>query len=630
MFNSAFNKILLGLILLSSKGVIYASASTHIRDYEQEEKAKYETWKGRYLQPHELIPDASSITSQEYEQAFSKLNLNTKPLASRGEVYFDHSHGNRVASEPKGENVAYVGPNHMNYVQRDEEVLPRYEAFGVPKAKDPKIGHGAYARHEPRFVELYSTTQNKMVINDSKDRRKIGPDDTELVFDAGHGVDHAITVVYQGSNSTRDVRNFTPQNAYYNRNIRMHLVGEAQKKGFSYKELAIYGENPLNITRRSGSEEDVLPVPEGFVFFVLDQSLGEFVRTYYFPNFFHYKKEEASIPRTQKSWKYFARRYNLSKELAEDIWGCELIKGQQALRHAKWKSEHIGYRSLSGRYEVLPMGSEWPILARNALVRTAAIYRIERAAEFDTTTENMLQIAQIFGDKGFNYPEFEGTLHIPHLLAYWVERALKEVKRKGYPAEDIFYFMRYKSVISSETMKHLISSFEKKLEDAPNAEHVVKLLEYFDEESCGEQYKKWSYLLSGLVRGEKVPGSAVMAESNTDQLISVLSDTSVINIILDFPVTRENVSSVLEGFKNRAIKEKSLYERNLNFLEISNISLEALHIIFQAFEYGIKHNDEELFVDVRGTALKLPAHKKGEIKSYMKKKCPKTRIIILD
>ena len=136
----------------------------------------------------------------------------------------------------------------------------------------------------------------------------------------------------------------------------------------------------------------------------------------------------------------------------------DAISGHQGRRKAQRESERLGYQSLSGRYEILPSG-KWSTAARNALVRTAAIYRMERAAEFDMTTENMLQIAKMFNDQKFKYLEFKGTLYSPHLAQYWTQRAYEEVKRKGYHVEDAFYFMQYEDDIPLQAgqMPQLIS-----------------------------------------------------------------------------------------------------------------------------------------------------------------------------
>jgi len=617
---------LLSFLLISIK--VIASNSSYSPDYEaydKEDEARYRMWQERYPRSSSLIPDVGTVSRSEYDKAFSDLTLNEKPLAYRGEIYSGNPSGKKTVHTSAGEAVSYVSSSHMNYIQRDEELLSRYEAFAVPQVTNPKL-----KRHEPSYVELYSLADKKMVIK-KKDKRSLKATDTELVFDAGHGVDHAKTIVHKGSNSSWDIRNYTPQNAYYNRYIRMPLVKYADENGYSYKELAIYGEKPLFITRKSGIQEKSQPIPEGFIFFLLNRNSGAFGKAYYFPNFYHYKQAVEGIPEDQTPWKFFAKKYKIPKKVAQDIWGYNEITDKEKLRQAKWLSSHVGYRSLSGRYEVLPTHT-WSSSARNALVRTAAIYRMERAAEYDTSVENMLQIAQMFNDRDFRYLEFQGTLYSPHLAQYWTDRAFEEVQRKSYPAEDIFYFAQYETQIPLRTgmMAHLMDSFQKQLLASPNAEHTVKLLEYLNDRGDEDSYRVWSDRLSSIVRQAKMPGSIVINDDNIHQLVETLSNTSIVNIILDFNITPHNFGNILEGFKQRAIREQSLYERNLNFLEVCKISPDLLKAMFHTFEYGIVSPKGEVFVDVRETAIKLPAYKRKKVQDYMQTYFPKTLVSILN
>lgn len=596
-------------------------------DYEEEERERYKLWQNRYKQDQRLTPDVVTLP-QDFEKALSTLKGNEKPLAHRGEIYGKGSSRKKTVSSSSREDVAYVGPKHMNYLQRDENLLPTYEVFAVAQDKALQIDDGAYGRHhQPKFIEVYSLTEKKMKVDKKRDKRKLSLDDTDIVFDPGHGIDHAITITHNGSNSTADVRNYTPQNARYNRFIRNPLVQCAEEKNYSYKELAIYGEKTLFITRQKGKMELRQPIPEGFVFCFFDRNTGNIAEVFYFPNFDPYTDDVETLAPGKSSWEFFSQKYKISNEIAETIWGHNEIENPQTRRWAQKLSEHIGYRALSGRFEVLPEGT-WPPSARNALVRTVAAYRMERAAEYDVTTENMLQVAKIFNDSDFFYEEFRGRLYVPHLARYWVERALKEVERKGYPAEDVFFFMYYDSpmLIAPEEMSHLITSFEQKLTIDPNAEHIAKLLNYFDEQHNENKYRHWSNQLSVLVRNGRVPQSVVINEGSRDTLIEILADTNVLNIVLDFEITQDNVKEVVEGFKQRALREKKPYSQSLVFLELPNISPKALKAIFGSFEHGI----DGLYVDVGETAVKLPTYNREQVQEYARKNYPQTRISILN
>jgi|GEM_PF-1566464 len=609
----------------SRKGSL--STRNIVADYEEEERENYRLWLERYKPTQTLMADVKTL-SQDFEKAFATLKGNEKPLPHRGEIYGQGSSHKKSVSPSTRENVAYVGSTHMNYLQRDDGLFPTYEAFAVPQDKDPQIDRGAYGRqHQPQFVEVYSLTEKKMKVDKKRDKRKLSPDDTDIVFDPGHGIDHAITITHRGSNSTADVRNYTPQNARYNRFVRNPLVQHAEEKNYSYKELAVYGENPLLITRKKGKTEVQQAIPEGFIFCLFDRSTGNIAKSFYFPNFYTYTDDVEALAPGKAPWVFFAKKYSIKNEVAETIWGHNEIAGPQARRSAQKLSEHVGYRSLSGRFEVLPEGT-WSRSARNALVRTVAAYRMERAAEYDATTENMLQIAQLFNDPNFVYMEFQGRLYVPHLARYWVERALKEVKRKGYPAEDVFFFTNYASQIpiKPEEMDLLISAFEQQLTRHPNVEHVVQLLRYFDDENNEEKYRYWSDRLSLAVKNGSAPHSAVIDEESRDQLIETLADTDVINIALDFEITQDNVTDVIKGLKKRAEREKKPYYQALVLLELPNISPEALKAIFNFFEHGTNG----LFVDVRGTAVKLPSYNRDKLQTYVEHRYPQTHIRILD
>jgi hypothetical protein len=603
---------------------------SYIEEYEEREAKGYEDWQQRYQHSNSLTPDRASVSDQERDHASRRLQHNAKPLAYRGEVYLGQELHKQGAHPLQGVGTSYVGSSHKNYIQRDdEEGECRYEAYGVPQAKEPQIDQGAYRRKEPEFIEVYSLLHKRMMVDKARDKRYLKADDEDVIFDAGHGIDHAITITHKESNSTRDNNNYTPQNAYYNRHIRMPLVQHGIPEGAAYKEIAVYPEIPLLITRKSGTQQEQHPVPEGFLFTVLD-SAGKFIQSYYFPNFHHYQKEKAQLPQSQTAWKSFAEKFKVPQEVVQDIWGHETIDNQYRRRLAQWKSEMVGYRSLTGRYKVLP-NAGWSPAARNALIRTAAIYRMERAAEYDTTVENMLQIAKLFNDKEFRYEEFKGTLYCPHRANYWTKRALEEVQRKGYTPEDISHFMFYyhELPLQAGSMDKLISCFEERLSTSQTvgSQHIARVLQYFEENQQAEKYREWSHRLSQLVREQKILGSVVIAEHSS---LAAIVDTDILNIILDFEITKDNIAGILEGFKQRAIREQSEYNENLKFLELPHISEKALHLLFSAFENGIKHEGQKLYVDVTNAAIKLSEYERGGLQLHVKKCFPKTKVTILN
>lgn len=391
MPNTKIPTILMFLMLFSIFIFISPAFSTSDDESEEEKPARvkklsqvdvnsserFKNWKGRYKDRADFTPDSKEVTDTEHRAAADKLKANQKPFPSPGEVYVGES-GDRRATTRKLEEqkVAYVGPNHMSYVQRREGENPFFEAHATPTEKDAKVS----GRKHPKYEEVYIIDKDE-IKKVKRDKRKLSKTDNDIVFDAGHGIDHAITIVHKGSNSSTDPTNFTPQNGYYNRVIRVGLVKKAKDIKGAYKELAIYGENPREITRKVGGVSTKRPIPEGFVFFILDH-LGEVVNSYYFDNYYHYKKELQN----KEDYTVFLQKFSLPSHISKDIWCHYSIASEDERAVHQRLSEYRGYRSLSGRYEVLPEGV-WSKKARNALVRTAATYVIQRAAELDTTVE---------------------------------------------------------------------------------------------------------------------------------------------------------------------------------------------------------------------------------------------------
>lgn len=628
MPNTKITSILLFLMLLSISIVAAPAFSNSDDESEEEEPArvkklsqvevkhseKFDNWKSRYKDRVHFTPDSKDATDAEYRAAADKLKANQKPFPSAGEVYVGKS-GDRRAATRKLEDgrVAYVGPNHMNYVQRREGENPFFEAHATPTEKDAKVS----GRKHPKYEEVYIIDKDE-IKKVKRDKRKLSKTDNDIVFDAGHGIDHAITIVHKGSNSSTDPTNFTPQNGYYNRVIRVGLVKKAKDIKGSYKELAIYGENPHEITRKVGRVSTKRPIPEGFVFFILDDR-GAVANSYYFDNYYHYKKELED----KQDYKIFLQKLSLPDHISKDIWCHYSIASEDERAVHQRLSEYRGYRSLSGRYEVLPEGV-WSGKARNALVRTAATYEIQRAAELDNTVENMLEAASLHASD-FVFLEFEGTLRSPQLTAYWCDRVLKEVMRNPLSYENFRLILNYADDLpfDEEPFRKARVLFSNKLVESPDIDTVLALMNYYEGKD-EITYRSWSKTLSDLVKDLKVP-KAVDLQS-PDEIVQVMANTGNVSIVLSFDPTNQNMRRLFEGFKQRAKNEQKLYDSNLRFLEFGP-DFTAYHVepLLEAFEYGL----DDLYVDVRRTTLKVHQDK-DLLRSLLAKKYPKTLVRIID
>lgn len=590
-----------------------------------EERRKYERYRRRYGSTV-VTADGVGVDSKEVERVFSKLSVHEKPTPQRGEVYLEDNtlraaDGTSRASVVRG----YVGPKHMNYAREGVVIYPHHETLALAQRKEAGIDKGDYRRKEPKFKEKYYRISDG-TLHTTKAAGCI-------LFDAGHGVDHAHTVTFKESNSTRDKINFTPQNEYYNRVIRRALTGRsnALAMGYSYKEIAIYPQNPLMITRRHNGVEEQVPIPEGFLLMFFNRISASLVLSYYFPNLIDYRALLPTLkktkPKQRSSYIYFRDYFLIPNCLVQDVWGVDVIDGERSRRRALWESEHVGYRSLSGRYVVIPeaLQDRWTAAARNALTRSVAIQKIQRAAEYDDSVENMVESAVLFNDKDFVYREFSGTLYHPDLAKYWTRRAIRETERKGYPNKDIFYVLDANSRLPITTSKtqSLVVRLERNLIRQPSTPDIIKLMEFYDAEGHEEKYNEWSSFLTVKTREGRIAQSSVLRQGN----LTDLSRVEVENVIVDLDLSSANIEEFLEILKCRAIRETRPYDSNLKFIEIRNMTQDALKDFLEFLESGFEHKGKRLFLDVRGTALKLPKYKRESVKKYVKMRCPKTSSI---
>ena len=175
------------------------SASSSMGDVG-EELDPYHDWSQRYMHTLRIEPDVGSVTDAEYEDASKSLSLDQRPLPSEGQVYVGRSPHKKAAHRKREKERAFVGKGRMNYVRREGGgQAPFSEAYAVVQKGKPG------ARKHPKYTQVYDKKSKKMVdpIREGKkrDKRKMAVSDSDIVMDAGHGVDHGITITFKGSNS---------------------------------------------------------------------------------------------------------------------------------------------------------------------------------------------------------------------------------------------------------------------------------------------------------------------------------------------------------------------------------------------------------------------------------------------
>jgi len=129
-----------------------------------------------------------------------------------------------------------------------------------------------------------------------------------IEFDYGHCCDRADTIKYTITNnnklSNQDIDNIVPQNKFYNRNIRNHLVKHIRKMDGSYKEIALYDSTTYKISSNHKIKKNIktLEIPEAFVFISYDKNYNA-SDSYFFPNFIDYQNIKEYIIELEKNYK---------------------------------------------------------------------------------------------------------------------------------------------------------------------------------------------------------------------------------------------------------------------------------------------------------------------------------------
>lgn len=197
----------------------------------------------------------------------------------------------------------------------------------------------------------------------------------EITFDRGHGIDHADG----DATSSQELRNYTPQNSFYNRNIRNPLVGAIRNKQGSYREVAVY--DPTNLILISGSTR----LPIGFVF--LEYYGHKAKKMYYFPNLIDYKALKNNSGQSLAGYEKFCEHFEVIDHGELHISVVEEGKVDEHRGEVRNHSR-FGYQILSGMHTI-GNNNSIPQAAKAALLRMLAVYNLQQAGtmEFDTVEE---------------------------------------------------------------------------------------------------------------------------------------------------------------------------------------------------------------------------------------------------
>ena len=345
----------------------------YIVEWEEKDRKDQERWHSQQLpfQGYDTNAAVNLVSS-----ALNQLGIQERPLTTGQCSYVKSPDGKTTLSHHKEVQETHkirdygLSQTKVAYVANDNQAHRETFTSTLPKGQTYKNG-----RKHP--FHAFSLKLNGVTID----------------FDAGHGIDQADTVVRNGRNSSTDPQNFTPQNRFYNQNIRNHMVQHTiRPNGGAYKEISIYDDTkPIHVTL-SSKEKCELPV--GFIFIAFENH--QISRTFYFPNLISYEnliREKGLKPDYKSMMDYFEIQPN---SVSNDIIGQgEVDEHTRTLR----EHEERGYRSLSGRYD--PVSHvKMPRPAKAALRRYLARHHLEQASHLEfRSIENKAALVRIYTDK---------------------------------------------------------------------------------------------------------------------------------------------------------------------------------------------------------------------------------------
>lgn len=388
-------------------------------------------WESQHKPSKAVYSSDLTLSANSITQGIKKLSAEQLPWENSHYVYYLDKDGTfselmQYTNSTPTMSICIYGPNpdgNVNYVGEDlsygkeSKRLRHSSAFAWTKKK----GYGGNRKEYP--IDTYAPVHG-------------------FSMDRGHGIDFIITID-EDNHSSRDHKNYTPQNSVYNQQIRKDLVGNIRKNGGNFVEIPIYTSHPETIehtvpkkySSTGKVEKYQIDVPIGFLF--IEKHKGSDRKMFYFPNFIDYK----SIKKTNNS-----SYIDLSAlfELEEISLHGAQFDGFKANTYSPnlsvtdidqdiHKKSFIGYRLLSGRYQLQykkdKISKEFiPKEAHQALVRTIALRQLDHMAENEfTSVEYKLSLIKTFLND-FKIIEIGQNLYDPERARTWFKRAKKQVE----------------------------------------------------------------------------------------------------------------------------------------------------------------------------------------------------------
>jgi len=387
-------KILQTIIVSISIKIVFASNIDLLSLLQEQQKLLSEeqhAWSRHYAPVSGTLKSANS--NEDLEKEFSSISLSTRPHPEIYSFYLrdDTEKDFQLVQDPATSSIRIVrlyGPT--------EEGLVNYVTMSTAPTARETLSHtrsATYSEKRKKGNELRkkrstSYPEGCLAYNYTV---KSG---SSILLNRGHGTDHSDTSEHPGLLSTRDPENYTPQNEFYNGNVRGPLVEKLRSNGQDYKEISIYHrdhdyhvEDHANISTSCN-----VPLPEGFVFLVFNkETSGSEVcvqEAYYFPNLINYTEiTPTSLPAGQTLFDYFCNLFQIKEEYFKEwFWNPAITLGDtdshlEQLNLAEYLTEKL--LALSHFYFKDFSEEQIPPKARAALLSSLLEWNAQAAATLE-------------------------------------------------------------------------------------------------------------------------------------------------------------------------------------------------------------------------------------------------------
>ena len=369
--------------LLFAIVVLFFSLGTHICAMEKDEIEEEQDLQQKHFSSYKPVSFKSSLPQSEASKGVGTLGPEEFPLPRRGQVYVgDKKTGKTELKQITTNHSSYIDsditvyagdiPGEINYLASGDE--RSQESFAYTRAKTYKGSR----KYPLKPYQYKSKTEDSIVLS----------------FDRGHGIDHADG----DKDSSAAFENYTPQVSFYNQHIRNPLVKRIRQNEGSYKEISIYDDDPTHID--GGTR-----LPIGFIF--MEFYNHKRARTYYFPNSIAYKSVEDENGDILEGYEKFCKFFEINDVGA---FKNSILEQGAVEEHTRAIHDHswIGYRTLSGRFQIVPEEHGGiPRAAQIALHKMIAVHHLQQAGELEfKTIEQKAALVRTFSSR-FKYLTFD-------------------------------------------------------------------------------------------------------------------------------------------------------------------------------------------------------------------------------